>query len=529
MKKPPLKLRIDLRVLILALSVVSGLTGLFNVLYASYKVEKELLIERTLETHRVYTAKLAQSTGVFFYALQKTLSYSAAGLSDQLDNDVFLQREVDRLRLQSDSFNAVYLVDNQGKILNESPQSMGIKGLILNTDGAKAALKTQRPLISNPYISASGNRIVFISHPIFSEQGQYLGYIGGNIYLQQKNILHSMLGEHFYQDGSYLYVVDKDKKLIYHPDTERIGEIIDNNQVIEMVVKGQSGAQQLINSKGEKMVAGYAFEPTTGWGIVAQRPTAVVLAKLNDLVIQIVYNAVPLGIVTLLMVWWLAKLISKPLWQLAKSTENMEQASASENIRKISSWYFEVAQLKRAILLGVELLQQRIGKLRHEILLDPMTGLYNRRGLDAVLADWGDKNRAFAVISLDIDYFKQVNDTFGHDTGDKVIKALAKLLQDNSREDDIVCRTGGEEFMILLPDMDSAKAGIIAERIRHCLEQMDIPPVKKHITVSLGVAQWPDDGADIHRVLKQSDEALYQAKHSGRNCVVLFRQQEAIE
>ncbi|WP_439952387.1 GGDEF domain-containing protein, partial [Escherichia coli] len=104
-----------------------------------------------------------------------------------------------------------------------------------------------------------------------------------------------------------------------------------------------------------------------------------------------------------------------------------------------------------------------------------MTGLLNRRGLENVLRYWllGQKN--FSIISLDIDYFKRINDTHGHDVGDEAINALAQLIRATSRDTDILCRNGGEEFLILLPETPLEVAINIAERLRQRVQETTIP------------------------------------------------------
>ncbi len=109
--------------------------------------------------------------------------------------------------------------------------------------------------------------MIQISHPVFDDDGNYLGYLGAGIYLNEPNILHSLLGEHYYRDGSYLYVVDTQGRLIYHQDPTRIGEVIKGNPAIDAVITGVTGSQRLTNSKGIDMLTGYAPVPRIGWGV----------------------------------------------------------------------------------------------------------------------------------------------------------------------------------------------------------------------------------------------------------------------
>lgn len=114
--------------------------------------------------------------------------------------------------------------------------------------------------------------------------------------------------------------------------------------------------------------------------------------------------------------------------------------------------------------------------------------------------------------------FKRVNDTHGHDVGDRVLQELARLMGESSRENDVLCRVGGEEFLMLLPNASVEVAAQVAERFRALVERTPIEPVGR-ITVSLGVAHWPQDGSGIDKVLKRADEMLYRAKQHGRNRV----------
>lgn len=159
-----------------------------------------------------------------------------------------------------------------------------------------------------------------------------------------------------------------------------------------------------------------------------------------------------------------------------------------------------------------------------QALKDPLTGLLNRRGLDyecrAVVAASKRNQSDISVIALDIDYFKSINDRYGHDGGDKVLVELANIISSCPRDSDICCRLGGEEFVIVLPDTSAENSMMIAERIRRLIEDTEIVSGTENIklTSSFGVASENSD-IDIDRLLKAADKALYQAKSEGRNCV----------
>ncbi len=173
-------------------------------------------------------------------------------------------------------------------------------------------------------------------------------------------------------------------------------------------------------------------------------------------------------------------------------------------------------------------------KLRHNIQLsremavtDQLTGLYNRgyltRHLDTLMRN-ASPGKPVSFLIMDIDYFKSVNDTHGHDIGDEVLREFAGRISSNVRGIDLACRYGGEEFVVVMPDTDSAYALQVAERLRRGVEEMAFPisrpPEMLNITVSIGIASSNGGGDSAEQILHRADQALYRAKHEGRNRVV---------
>lgn len=160
---------------------------------------------------------------------------------------------------------------------------------------------------------------------------------------------------------------------------------------------------------------------------------------------------------------------------------------------------------------------------------DALTGLFNRKYLDEyvekALSQAKRNGIIYGILMIDIDYFKMVNDTHGHDIGDKAIKSLAKVLKENIRESDTAFRFGGEEFLILLYQCDSAMVEKIAQKIRLAFEKTAIQGsngASFYKTLSVGAAIFPKDSDSIWKCIKFADIALYNAKENGRNCVKLF-------
>lgn len=160
-------------------------------------------------------------------------------------------------------------------------------------------------------------------------------------------------------------------------------------------------------------------------------------------------------------------------------------------------------------------------------LTDPLTGLYNRRymeaHLDTLIERARQSHRPFSVVMIDIDHFKPINDTYGHDAGDDVLRQFARRIQCNLRGIDLACRYGGEEFVIVMPDADMPTAEAVAERLRSQIAATPFPVSEGarnlDVTISIGIAARVE-GDRPDSLLKRADEALYRAKRSGRNRVV---------
>lgn len=162
-------------------------------------------------------------------------------------------------------------------------------------------------------------------------------------------------------------------------------------------------------------------------------------------------------------------------------------------------------------------------KLRTASLTDPLTGLPNRRhAMNRIETEWKATERTqipFSVIMLDIDKFKSVNDTYGHDVGDEVLQATALAVKNSLRGEDEVCRLGGEEFLVICRGAPEAYGAVVAERVREAVESNIVPSpgFERAVTVSLGVAGTHPGVSSIMQLLKAADEAVYQAKNDGRN------------
>jgi diguanylate cyclase (GGDEF)-like protein len=167
--------------------------------------------------------------------------------------------------------------------------------------------------------------------------------------------------------------------------------------------------------------------------------------------------------------------------------------------------------------------------LKYQAIRDPLTDLYNRRYMEESLRHEitraKRRSQQVGVIFMDIDHFKSFNDIYGHQIGDLVLKKIGQVLLNRLRSEDIVCRYGGEEFVIIIPESDKADLLLIAEDLRKDIEEIEIDEIRDHqpgITVSIGVASFPEDGENKDTLIRAADTALYEAKNRGRNQIVFY-------
>jgi diguanylate cyclase (GGDEF)-like protein/PAS domain S-box-containing protein len=201
----------------------------------------------------------------------------------------------------------------------------------------------------------------------------------------------------------------------------------------------------------------------------------------------------------------------------------------------------ESGQLSGRVIVGHDITERKqlendreqlTQKLAEQATRDPLTGAFNRRflaeALDKEVAKARRENTLLSIIMMDVDHFKKFNDTYGHKCGDFVLKDLANFLIDNSRQGDIVCRYGGEEFAILMPNAGETDAFDRAEAWRqtYSTKELNFEGSQLHTTFSAGVATHSMDEAEGEKILHAADFALYQSKSNGRNQVTLYKPME---
>ncbi|MBU0891688.1 MAG: sensor domain-containing diguanylate cyclase [Gammaproteobacteria bacterium] len=276
-----------------------------------------------------------------------------------------------------------------------------------------------------------------------------------------------------------------------------------------------------------------------GWLIVARQPVELAFAEANRTVRMTLAMGLIAALLASALAWMAARRLSEDLDALANAASAVEAGKPGADIpavysnREVTKLSVALGRMTHRLLAAREAMEEKVRVRTLELeaanraldlqaRTDALTGLLNRRGFETQMA-FGlamarRSGRPLSLITVDVDHFKRVNDTYGHEAGDEVLRRLARTLEERLRGSDVIARLGGEEFVVLLPDTDLAGAQAIAQALVQAMaDQQD--PVVGSITVSAGVASMrglQDNGTDI---LRRGDAALYEAKGQGRNRV----------
>ncbi|MDW8136585.1 MAG: GGDEF domain-containing protein [Thermodesulfobacterium sp.] len=195
----------------------------------------------------------------------------------------------------------------------------------------------------------------------------------------------------------------------------------------------------------------------------------------------------------------------------------------SELILKLSKLNEQLVNITRELAKKNVQLSEALKTIKKINNTDPLTGILNRRAFLKILKREISlakrHNLPLSLVMIDIDYFKKINDTYGHETGDYVLKSITKVIKKSIRQEDLFARLGGEEFVLLLPHTNMEAAYKMSERLRQTIEKRQFKRIREKITASFGITEFsPLD--NFRLFLKRADEALYEAKKRGRNCCI---------
>lgn len=520
-----MKRKVSLFTVLIAFAVLSVAIGFFNALYAGYQVQRAQVVKNSLAANLAYAEKLAEFINLYIDAVHQQLKTSARRLSDAGATTRALSAELTRVAAQAQGVSAVLLADAGGTIVARSDQIPAQLSAV-NTL-AELGVKEQRSADwVVPCCQHEGQRaVLLLVEPVPGMNGAATGFLAAAVMLERGSRIDKVIGDHPYGDGASVYLINVDGSVLYRhgPDGPDASVL----SVIKADVSPASGpgSAQVRDAVGNVVLAGYAPVTKGKWAVVVQRPLDQALSPLKTLLAESMRFAIPAVVITLVLVSALAYAIARPLARLTRamgSPEAVDRQGPRASLLK--TWYFEADKLREALIATLAQHRHEVGRLNTQTMTDPMTGLMNRRALELRFQELEAAGLPFAVIALDLDHFKRVNDVFGHPVGDKVLILLAKTLSDSVRRQDKPFRVGGEEFIVVVPAPTRDAALQTAERIRTDVAAQTMPDGVGHMTVSVGVGLWPQHGKSAQAVVKCADQALYASKAAGRNRVTLWTQ-----
>lgn len=400
--------------------------------------------------------------------------------------------------------------------------------------------------------SASGEPVRFVDFAApLKVKGQTVGVLGihGSV-----DWLHKLIDKLLPADAMArqmeVFVFDKEGELVFGPDGrlapyaaigQKMPQVLPAAQLAVAkvpsvaVVHWADGQDYLTSVFRVQAINGVS---DLGWQVATREPEALAFAAVRTATWQALGIGLATALLASLLAWWVAGRVSRNLSMIAQAARDVEAGvsgaqipllHSSTELQSLSTSLNRMTQrlIDAKFEMEVEV-QQRTAELQvanaaldRLSQTDPLTGLLNRRGFDVlaqpVLALARRTGRPLSAVMVDIDHFKGVNDDHGHDAGDYVLVALARLMKERLRDADVLARAGGEEFVALLPDTNLEGAVQVADCLREAVAALPLPcgPV----TVSVGVSMVGPSTSDMPELLHQADMALYRAKGSGRNRV----------
>ena len=433
------------------------------------------------------------------------------------------QRLTDYLNSVSDRFadyEQLLIVDPNGRVVASSGEP--VTQVALPADW-RAQLRVDNFLLGTPQWNAEEAKPeMLIAVPIGPGGGRFVGAITAKVDLQT---LAETLQGFAPGDSGEVYVLRNDGTLIVSSRAKAKADAgVTKRSTATLPAVDQGAAPvDFTNARGERVIGSLRRVPGLDWFVVAEIPTAEVfrqLAHLRDVTLMIVAGML---LAAAGMGYALGIFIVRPLDRLTRGAAKVAAGDLDVDLPVAKGG--EVAYLTEVFNDMVARLRSGRQELERLSVTDPLTGLNNRRRMMEVLDNEVRRSRrldhTFAVLMGDVDHFKQYNDEHGHPAGDEVLRHVARVMSETTRDVDFVARYGGEEFFVLLPELNADGAAEVAERIRERLAAD--PMLGEEVTVSFGVAEFPANGDTAENLISAADSVLYQAKKKGRDQVVVAR------
>jgi diguanylate cyclase (GGDEF)-like protein len=501
------------------------------------KIAQELLAE-SAQTSREMSVWLKER----LYDLRVfASSYEVSGNLDRMTPDAVgsptrgrLYEYLGSLHERFTDFDLLLVLDLQGRVLASSAPTTS--PLRLPTDWLRT-LRVEDQLVGDAYWdSVAGKEKLIVAVPVQRLDGRVIGAFAAELNLRPvQRVLRTFVPD----STTSIYLLNAEGALVTSSDesSSNLMKPTLKRATFQRLTQRDGDAVSYLSFTGNHVVGSLKRVPQVPWAILAETPADRAFREVKRF-----RNLAMLVMVSLLFVagagaYRFGVIIVRPLDRLIEGARKVAAGQLDVDLpvagsdevgyltKVFNGMVWRLREGRQELDAKNEKLLQQNEELEKLSLTDGLTGLANRRFLVQQLNEealrFRRTKKEFSVLMADVDHFKQYNDTFGHPAGDEVLKKVARILQTAAREVDCVARYGGEEFCVMLPETSTTGAAILAERICERVAAAEFPGQK--ITVSIGVASLPANGHTPDAVIAAADEALYQAKHEGRNRVVQAR------
>lgn len=461
--------------------------------------------------------------------------------------DVVRRGDIDRVQYLFKRFNennedisAVVLVGPDGRTVFDTTANVSV-----DVSDREYFIKARlgEPHVTKVIIGrTSGKPIIIFSHPVTRPDGTF----GGLVFLpaQLTAINELMFSLHFGKTGE-TYILNREGYMLtesrYLDELREQGRVKNSSimtiktesEVFKAAERGQQPDGAYPDYRGVDVLGASQWTKDGAWLIVSEIDYAEALGPVYPISLTLFGS---FGLTLLIVgpiIYSMGRSIQKPLVELSDVSTRMTRGEFDQSCVGVGLMEppREVLQLVDAFCAMQEKVDRTVQELEESAVTDQLTNLPNRR----YLMDEGTRlvdiairaKQPCTVFMMDIDHFKDVNDTYGHVVGDTILRQMADTFRESVRSSDIVARYGGEEFAVVAPGSDIESSRILAERIRHAVEARTFNTIEEPLacTISIGIAHYAEDiryGVDAYEdMLARADEALYQAKNSGRNQVAI--------
>lgn len=442
-----------------------------------------------------------------------------------------LKEYLNSVRERFSVYEELLVLDPKGKIVATSANE--IRPLDLPPTWTRELSASNAFVGDAVWDAVLGKEILILAVPVQRADGRTLGALAGRLNLSS---IEAGLRAFAPPVSGEVYLMTAEGSLIASSSGSAAGRtrLRLSPQVLDRLKNQEGGLVELESFWGRDVVGSFKQVPKTRWAVLAEIPADVAylqIQRFRDLALLIMAG---LLIGVSLVAYRMGALLVRPLERLIKGATEVAEGdlavdlpAAKGEVGELTSVFNHMVARLRKSRREVEAMNERLRKQNEELELlstsDALTGLHNRRFLTQRLSEELSRSFrqkcVFTVLMADVDEFKKYNDAFGHPAGDEVLKKVADILLGSTRAVDCTARYGGEEFAVLLTDTTGHAALEIAERIRARVAEQEFPGRK--ITISIGVAEFPQHGRTAEAVVSSADEALYEAKRKGRNRVVL--------